>query len=243
MHATFLNKLSTRLLTAGVGALLAAPAAAQFPGDIYFANPTPAVVEGDSLTLSVELFAGTDVFGATAVDLFFDATTFQVDEVRAVTGGPLAATVHARSTSQGHAFAVFNDGSLSAPFGTMTLVEIVGTPLVAAGQSFQLTLQPRSLLDPSGANFPASAGLSATVTVVSGAAPQSAALPPDLPWIEGPVAPWIDPLWGNVPLRRPGYPLQLWTPGPEPYEPWVASWWRTYDPALPRERPLPQAPK
>ena len=45
-------------------ALLSPTASAQFPGDVFFSDPNPMVAQGQTVTLTVEIFTGTDNFGA-----------------------------------------------------------------------------------------------------------------------------------------------------------------------------------
>ena len=84
MRNTTSNATPARLLPLSAGALLLAalPAAAQFPGDIYFLDPTPVFQEGDPVVLTVATFTGTQPLGAASVELRYDAAQFQVDDIQ-----------------------------------------------------------------------------------------------------------------------------------------------------------------
>lgn len=215
--------------------MLCVPAFGQFPGDFYFVDPTPVVAEGQELTLTVEVFAGTNALGAASFDAFYDSLAFEVLSIRPIVDGVLDAKVYSVKTTQGHAVSIFNEGSLEKPFGTITLVEITGRPLISAGNDFQVTLMPRGALTPLGIGFPSVNGFSASISVVDGSAmsliwdDSGSDLP--MPLVPGPVYPWLDPLYGNIPMRRSGAPLLLWTIAPNGSS--VMKWFQTYDPGVP----------
>ncbi|MHC4895278.1 MAG: hypothetical protein ACYTFV_18455, partial [Planctomycetota bacterium] len=138
---------------------------------------------------------------------------FEIEAVEVITTDLTSATGYGVDLSDRFAQAVVNDASLSEPFGSVELVRVVGRPLVSAGQSVQLTLQPRSVLDTQGLAIGNPAGFSASITVTSASALASS-LDPHAPQVIDsayPIAPWLDPLHGAVPYRRPGHVVPRWS--------------------------------
>lgn len=195
-------KIITR---AAVLVALAPVSLAQFAGDVFFEEPSPFVVEGDTVTLRVQTFTGTQRFGAGLVDVAFNPIEFELLEIRSVESVQLSSTAVSTPLLAGAGFALYNTRSLVEPFGSMTLVEIVGRPLVSAGAATQVTLLPRQILQTSGAPFAAFRGFSATLTVTDGSALQLLSATTDEASVEP--APWVDPVFGGVPMRRFGHTL------------------------------------
>lgn len=217
-------------------ALLSPASGAQFPGDVFFTDPNPIVIEGQEVTLTVEIFTGTQDFGAIGSMLHFDPVEFELLSVRGLSGAQLTATTEQRAVAGGHAFGVWNTGSLTGPFGSIELIEIRGRPLVARGQSVQLTLVPADVLEPDGTPFTTFDGLSARIDVVTARVFASAAQAAGVRRLAGPIVPGIDPFFADVPLRRAGHLIPLWQ---FEQERGVLLWrqrpWQTFDPRAPSD--------
>ena len=188
----------------------AANAAAQFPGDVFFEDPNPVVFAGESVTLRVNTFTGTQFFGAALVDVAFPASEFVVDEVRAVETMQARTMAASAQVATGTGFAAYNASRLDGPFGTVSIVEIVGRPLVSAGMTTQVTLVPRQVVEPDGSPFATTNGFSATITVT---APNGPATEPPIQLVSPtPYSPDLDPLHAGVPLRRVGHEIVRFYP-------------------------------
>lgn len=142
-------------------------ARAQFPGDVFFANPSVSVPAGGVAVLEVQMFSGVDIVGATHIDVVFDSTRTEVVAVEPGTTSELADGL-ASAISPGRAGIVtLNGKSLLQPFGTVSLANVHVKPLVTAGNRVTLSIQVRSLLRQNTTPFPSSRGFSGEILVVS----------------------------------------------------------------------------
>jgi len=157
------------LLAGAVILLMPLSARAQFRGDVFFASPSVSVPAGGVAVLEVQMFSGSDVVGATHIDIIFDATRAEVVAVEPGTSSELVAGL-ASAISPGRAGIVtLNGKSLLQPFGTVSLANVRVKPLVAAGDRVTLSIQVRSLLRQNTTPFPSSRGFSGEILVVSAA--------------------------------------------------------------------------
>lgn len=162
------NTLWTLLLLGAALLLVAAPAHAQFVGDVFFADPSIAVPEGGTAVFEVQVFTGIQVLGAAHFDVVYDPAQLEVVSVDAGTT-PELAPGHVSVTTPGRVAVVdLNGESLTRPFGTSSLARIEVRPLVSAGTRVPLSIQVRSLLRPDSVT-PVSGGrgFSGEVVVVS----------------------------------------------------------------------------
>ena len=60
---------------------VAAPLAAQFPGDVFFATPAVSVPEGEPATLAVQAFTGSQPLGAYLIAVEFDPAQLAVQAI------------------------------------------------------------------------------------------------------------------------------------------------------------------
>jgi hypothetical protein len=229
--------LKQSLLPVLFAAIAADHARAQFPGDLFFQDPAIAIEEGGQAELVVETFVGTSAFGLATFDLFYDPLLFELESVEVSTETLDAASGYGVELADRFAQAVVNDTSLTAPFGSVELVRILGRPLAPAGQSVQLTLSPRAVLDTQGQPIGSPAGFSATITVTAPAAltAASTSAPPPILDAAYPIAPWLDPLRGGVPYRRPGHVVRRWSLDQGPRAAPLLSRWKYVDASAPRD--------
>lgn len=122
-------------------------ASAQFVGDMYFETPSVAVESGSSVTIDVDVFTGTHVFGAARFDVEFDPQALSFDGEQSE---PVAATeLRHRLKLDANRIRVVavNGRNSSKPFGGVRLVRLAFTAIGAPGTSTNLTIIPRGLLD------------------------------------------------------------------------------------------------
>lgn len=155
------------ILLAVVLLLMPLSARAQFRGDVFFANPSVSVPAGGVAVLEVQMFSGSDVVGATHIDIIFDPTRAEIAAVEPGTTAELVDGV-ASATSPGRVGIVtLNGKSLLQPFGTVSLAKVRVKPLVPAGERVSLSIQVRSLLRQNNTAFPSFQGFSGEILVVS----------------------------------------------------------------------------
>lgn len=142
---------------------------AQFRGDVFFAQPSVSVPAGGVAELEVQLFSGSDVVGATHIDIVFDSTRAEVVAVEPGTTSELRDGL-ASAISPGRAGIVtLNGKSLLQPFGTVSLAKVRIRPLVAAGNRVTLSIQVSSVLRQNTTPFPSFRGFAGEILVVSAA--------------------------------------------------------------------------
>ncbi len=147
---------------------------AQFPGDVFFLDPSVAVAEGGTAELEVVVFAGANVVGATLLDVAFDPAAAEVSLERG--GSALLEKGFVSRVSAGTASVVnLNSASLTDPIGTVSLARVLVRPLGPAGSTVNLAISVRSLLRQDSTPFPSARGFSGQVLVVSAAGPSAGA--------------------------------------------------------------------
>ena len=198
------------LLISGISIGLAQKAQAQFPGDFYF-NPASQLGTPDApTTLTVEFFAGTSVYGAALFDVSFDRSRARIDAVRAGVPSSELQRVQHLDTPDGVSVAVFNQGSLTGPIGTILMLEVDVVPLVPAGERVEFSIAPREALTASGTPFPSSAGFSGEIVVVdSGTTTSITSKPIDASPVEQVLGAW-SPVRDGTPAQRPGHVFVAW---------------------------------
>ena len=100
---------------------LAAPAQAQFAGDLFFADPSVAIPADGEGTPEVQVFAGAETFGAAQFELLFDPARLEIAAVRPGDAPELQEVFSVRREDGRVAIIVANSGSLDVPFGTASL--------------------------------------------------------------------------------------------------------------------------
>lgn len=154
-----------------VCALLFTPSVkAQFAGDLFFADPSVAIPEGEQGTLEVQVFSGSDTFGAAQFDLVFDPERIEVVSVRPGNVPELHDGLTFVQSEGRVSIIVVNSGSLDVPFGTSSLAEIEVRPLTAAGSVISVGNQVEEVLRQDSTPYAFSAGLGAEVVVTDAAA-------------------------------------------------------------------------
>lgn len=159
------NTLCVLALTA-----LAPAASAQFVGDMFFATPSVAVAEGDSVELDIVTFSGALAVGAAHLEIAFDPALLAIDEVLAVNPTGITPQVVDQPLAGRVGIAWLNDDSLSAPFGLITLARVRARPLAPAGTTIDLSITARGLLKTDATPFPATQGFGGEIVVVAAAA-------------------------------------------------------------------------
>jgi len=149
--------------------LLAAPAAAQFPGDVFFASPSVSVVAGSSVELEVQVFAGGSALGGVAFEVVFDATEVTLEAVLSGTTPGFTEELAVVALPDRTAIVVLNDLATDGPIGTSTTARLVMKPLVAAGTQVAVELVARSAVDGQSQPFAQTNGFTGSLQVVSSA--------------------------------------------------------------------------
>jgi len=147
--------------------LMPLSARAQFRGDVFFANPSVSVPAGGVAVLEVQVFSGSDVVGATHIDIIFDPTRAEIVAVEPGTTSELVDGVASANLPGRLGIVTLNGKSLLKPFGTVSLAKVRVKPLVAAGERVNLSIQVRSLLRQNNTVFPSSQGFAGEILVVS----------------------------------------------------------------------------
>ncbi|HEX5885049.1 MAG TPA: hypothetical protein VFY67_10970 [Pyrinomonadaceae bacterium] len=158
-----------RYVLLGAAALLLMPlsARAQFRGDVFFAQPSVSAPAGGVAVLEVQTFSGSDVVGATHIDIIFDSARADVVAVEPGNTSELVDGVASHIAPGRVGIVTLNGKSLLQPFGTVSLAKVRVKPLVAAGERVTLSIQVRSLLRQDATPFPSFRGFAGEILVVS----------------------------------------------------------------------------
>ena len=149
--------------------LMPLSARAQFRGDVFFANPSLSVPTGGVAVLEVQMFSGSDVVGATHIDIIFDSSRAEIVAVEPGTTSELVDGIASAKSPGRLVIVTLNGKSLLQPFGTVSLAKVRVKPLVAAGQRVTLSIQVHSLLRQNNTALPSSQGFAGEILVVSAA--------------------------------------------------------------------------
>jgi hypothetical protein len=162
-------KKNRLVLIASVMFLVLVPlsARAQFRGDVFFAQPSVSVPVGGVAVLEIQMFSGSDVVGATHIDIVFDPAKAEIVAVDPGTTPELADGLASAASSGRVGVVTLNGKSLLQPLGTVSLAKLRVKPLVTAGNKVTLNIQVRSLLRQDNTAFPNSRGFSGEILVVS----------------------------------------------------------------------------
>jgi hypothetical protein len=117
--------------------------------------------------LKIQLFSGTDPFGAAQFDLGFLDTELEIVEIRRLAHGNWKDKVYVAQSANLLSIVIFNDASLTKPAGTVALLEIVVLPKVNAGASTEVSILPREVLTTLGSTYSSKEGYSAEITVLA----------------------------------------------------------------------------
>ncbi len=185
---------------------LSAPAVrAQFPGDMFFSDPSVTIVAGETGDLEVVAFSGSDAFGAAHFDLVYDPAELEIVTSAAGDSGELGA-VATRDSAGMISVVAMNNGSATQPIGTVSLRNLTVRPLLPAGSNITVQIVAHSALKQNNGSFGSVQGFSATITVVNPptAGPgDSADLPPLLA-----AGDWEQQQ--ALSMRRPGHRVLLY---------------------------------
>ncbi len=140
---------------------------AQFPGDVYFADPAVTVPIGGVAELAIDAYLGSSPLGAIHLHVEFDAGSAEVVGFDGPTDAALQDNF-GQVTQPGRFSAVlFNGKSGTAPIGTVRLGVLRLKPSVGVGQSVALQIRVQTMLDASTTPFAQSQGFRAVVSVSS----------------------------------------------------------------------------
>ncbi len=114
------------IVLACISLIFTGAAQAQFPGDVFFQNPSIAIQEGGTGQIEVVTFAGTDVLGAAQFDIVFDPSALEVVGVTPGSAEELERTMVSKVSNGKVSVIILNDRSLTKPFGTVSLARIDG---------------------------------------------------------------------------------------------------------------------
>jgi hypothetical protein len=185
-------------------ACLSSSAWAQYAGDVFFRDPSVAARQGEQATLEIQTFTGAQVLGGAHFILRFDPGQLSVEEVRPGASPQFQDALVSRPVAGGVGVVTLNGTSLSQPFGTVGLVDVVVRPLAPPGTEVEVSIEVVSLVDGESGSFPQQAGLSATILVTPPAMLQAAAL------LAAPDAPvTAEAVVVDSPMRRPGYSVRV----------------------------------
>lgn len=165
---------------------LAAPAPAQFAGDLFFADPSVAIPADGEGTLEVQVFAGAETFGAAQFELLFDPARLEVVSVRPGDTPELQEVFSVRREAGRVAIIVANSGSLDVPFGTASLARIDVRPQAPTGSVIPIQTRVQGVLRQNTIPFASPSGLGGEVVVSASGATSlatSSTQQPDVPTV------------------------------------------------------------
>lgn len=154
------------LLAAAV--VLPATAHAQFPGDVFFRNPSVSVPAGGTATMEVLLFSGAQVLGASHVSVVYDPTLAEVVALQPGTTAELVEGFVGVDDPGRASLVTLNGASATRPIGTESLAILQVRPLAGAGTVVRLSIVVHSLLRQDSAPLSGGRGFAGEILVVSG---------------------------------------------------------------------------
>jgi hypothetical protein len=169
-----MNRFSLRHLAVLSLALSPAAARGQFPGDVFFAQPSVAAAEGGTATLDVVTFAGTTVYGGVHFELQFDPERMEIEKVEAGASAYFDFLV-SRSQAGRVNVIVINSRSLTSPIGTSSLARLTVRPKGDAGEVVPLALGVKGIVDSASAPVAKPQGYGAEIVITSPAPPDALA--------------------------------------------------------------------
>lgn len=155
------------IVLACISLIFTGAAQAQFPGDVFFQNPSIAIQEGGTGQIEVVTFAGTDVLGAAQFDIVFDPSALEVVGVTPGSAEELERTMVSKVSNGKVSVIILNDRSLTKPFGTVSLVRIDVRPLLPAGSRINLVTDVKEILMQDSTTFGSFFGFGGEVVVTS----------------------------------------------------------------------------
>jgi hypothetical protein len=168
----------TSVMAAMFLALTCGTASAQFVGDVFAKVPSQAAQAGGQATVEVQLFSGANVFGASIIQLTFQATELGLREVL-LTGTLGERRVAVDRQADGRVeIATFSVDGTANPIGTVTLAQVVFDVLAAPGTTARYRITPREVITQSEARFSTLRGADGEVVVVSAMGARGAASSP-----------------------------------------------------------------
>lgn len=186
--------------------LTASVSVAQFPGDAFFEPSSVLIPEGQSASVDLLFFSGTEAFGSAILDFEFDPSKVDVR----VEPSPLGmAAVPSELRAPGRvSVAVLNESSLDAPFGTIVALRLVVKPRVPGGSSTVVTVRTREALQADGDALSPTSAFGLAVFVGESALGMSSA---DSAGCD-PAPPSPGSTGGDAPLGPEAAVIQSWVP-------------------------------
>jgi len=143
-------------------------AAAQFPGDIFFEEPSVSAQEGSVLNLNVQGFVGADAFGGTTFHVIYDPQQLEMVNL----SDPLKETDRRFfwEGPQGHGrrrVAVVHQDRAFERIGTVDLASLQVRVLAPAGSIVYIQISTLGMSDLDEIDFPNSEGFGAEIAVTS----------------------------------------------------------------------------
>lgn len=152
------------VLLASIG-LLPGSAAAQFPGDVFFLEPSVAIPEDGEAELDIGIFTGSIALGAAQYEIGFDEELAELVEVRE---GPEAGLLLVSRETPGRlGVANLNAASLEEPFATVTAAHIAFRAKAPAGTRIPIAIDVVEVLDAQTRPFSSRVGFSGELVVTS----------------------------------------------------------------------------
>jgi len=141
---------------------------AQFAGDIFFAEPSVSVSEGEEVQVELLTFSGAVPFGAVQVELDYDPTQLEITQVEKGNAVELQSVFKAKQLAPGKAsFIAVNSDSTTSPIGTVSIATFVIKPLVSAGSLVNVSSNVIKILDADSNEYGQSNGFGLEVAVTA----------------------------------------------------------------------------
>lgn len=161
------HSFTTLLLAAGLS-VLAAPAVAQYAGDLFFPVPSVQVPGGQTTQVEIQLFAGQSVFGATQFEFTYDPSQLEVEKVEAGSSKVIQNSFSYKQQPGKVSFVVLNGKSDKAPIGTVSLARLTLKPLASSGTVIDANLHVDHSLKQDESDFDSANGYGLELVVTNG---------------------------------------------------------------------------
>lgn len=142
-------------------------AQAQFAGDVFFANPSIAIVEGGQSQIEVMAFMGDSTFGAVQLNLTYDPAKLAIVSVQPGSTPELQNGFTIRQQGGVLSIIALNGASDTTPIGTVSLALIEVAPLTAAGTVVNVDSNVDTVLRQDSTAFSSPNGFGAEIVVTN----------------------------------------------------------------------------
>lgn len=147
---------------------------AQFPGDVFFSEPSIAVSSGQKGTLDLEIFTGDKIFGATQFEISYDKSMIQIENITAK-NDDFENTISWAEVGSNIGVISVNGVSKSKPFGTIKLATINFQATAQAGTRAIISIDVVDSIDPTQQSYSSNTGYSAEINITDATTSQARA--------------------------------------------------------------------